>query len=85
MKKGLLMLAFAAFLASCGEAPTNCDCKHTLDLVVNHEENAATTYVGQFDKDVYDACIDQYKEANGIEGEVLIKVAYRSYEESCIE
>ncbi len=85
MKKGLLSLAAAVFLASCGQAPTNCECKDTLDLVVNHEENAATTYVGQFDGDVYEQCLDQYKEANGIEGEVLIKVVYRAYEESCVE
>ena len=87
MKKGLFGLAIAAnfLLSSCGEAPTNCECKNTLDLVVNHEQNAATTYVGQFDKDVYDACIDQFKESKGIKGEVHIEVAYRSYEESCIE
>ena len=85
MKKGLLALALVAFLSSCGEAPTNCECKENLDLVVNHEQNAATTYVGQFNKDIYDACLDQYKKENNIDGEVLIKVVYQSYEEACIE
>jgi hypothetical protein len=83
--KALLALTAMVLLASCGEAPTNCECKENLDLVVNHEQNAATTYVGQFNKDIYDTCIDQYKKANNIDGEVLIRVAYQSYEEACIE
>jgi len=87
MYNGKALLAFAAMvlLASCGEAPTNCECKENLDLVVNHEQNAATTYVGQFNKDIYDTCLDQYKKENNIDGEVLIKVVYQSYEEACIE
>ena len=85
MKKGLLSLAVLAFLSSCGEAPTTCECKENLDLVVNHEQNVATTYVGEFNKDIYDTCIDQYKKANNIDGEVLIRVVYQSYEAACIE
>ena len=83
--KALLALAALVLLASCGEAPTSCECKENLDLVVNHEQNAATTYVGQFNKDIYDTCIDQYKKENNIDGEVLIRVVYQSYEEACIE
>lgn len=83
--KALLALAAMVLLASCGEAPTNCECKENLDLVVNHEQNTATTYVGQFNKDVYETCIDQYKKANNIDGEVLIKVVFTSYEAACIE
>jgi hypothetical protein len=83
--KALLALAAMVLLASCGEAPTNCECKENLDLVVNHEQKAATTYVGQFNKEVYDACINQYKKAKDIDGEVLIRVVYQSYEEACIE
>ena len=83
--KALLALAAMVLLASCGEAPTNCECKENLDLVVNHEQNAATTYVGQFNKEVYDACINQYKKAKDIDGEVLIRVVYQSYEEACVE
>jgi spermidine/putrescine-binding protein len=83
--KALLALAAMVLLASCGEAPTNCECKENLDLVVNHEQKAATTYVGQFNKDIYDTCIDQFKKENNIEGEVLIKAVFKSYEEACIE
>jgi len=83
--KALLALAAMVLLASCGEAPTACECKENLDLVVNHEQNAATTYVGQFNKDIYDTCIDQFKKENNIEGEVLIKAVFNSYEEACIE
>ena len=83
--KALLALAAMVLLASCGEAPTACECKENLDLVVNHEQNAATTYVGQFNKDIYDSCIDQFKKENNTEGEVLIKVVFKSYEEACIE
>jgi hypothetical protein len=41
--------------------------------------------VGQFNKDIYDTCIDHFKKENNIEGEVLIKAVFKSYEEACIE
>ena len=84
MKKGLLVLGFIVFLTSCGKSPTACECKDNLDLVVNHEQNAATTYVGEFKKDVYETCIGQYKKENDLEGEVLIKVVFEFYEEACV-
>jgi septum formation topological specificity factor MinE len=83
-KKALLSLPLWSFW-QLRRSPTACECKENLDLVVNHEQNAATTYVGQFNKDIYDTCLDQYKKENNIDGEVLIKVVYQSYEEACIE
>ena len=84
MKKGFLVLAFIVFLTGCEKSPTACECKDNLDLVVNHEQNAATTYVGQFNKDVYEKCISQYNKENDLEGEVLIKVVFAFYEEACV-
>ena len=76
------------FVSSCGKInPSNCDCEKNLDLVVNFSENAANTYVGQFDKEVFEACIEKFKLENSIaaEQEVLIKKVYKQYKGNCLD
>ena len=86
MKKGLLALAVLFFLNSCGvPAPDSCDCKNNIELVVNYQENAATTYEGQFNKELHKACVDYFKEVKDLDGEVLIRAVQRYYLEACVE
>lgn len=76
------------FVSSCGKIkPSDCDCEKNLDLVVNFSENAANTYVGQFDKEVFEACIENFKLKNSIavEQEVLIKKVYKEYKSTCLD
>ena len=76
------------FVSSCGKInPSDCDCEKNLDLVVNFSENAANTYVGQFNKEVFEACIENFKLKNSIavEQEVLIKKVYKEYKSACID
>lgn len=82
-----LSVLLVIFVSSCGKInPSNCDCEKNLDLVVNFSENAANTYVGQFDKEVFEACIEKFKLENSIaaEQEVLIKKVYKEYKSACL-
>lgn len=75
-------------VSSCGNInPSNCDCEKNLDLVVNFSENAANTYVGQFNKEIFEACIEKFKLENSIaeEQEVLIKKVYKEYKSACLD
>lgn len=83
--KALLAFCGLLFLGSCAKAPTACQCKETLGLVVNYEQMQTSAYKGQFNKEVYEACIDQYKKDNNAKGEALIKAVYLSYEDACVE
>lgn len=88
MKKIASLLSFGTFLllGSCVENnPSACECAENLDLVVNYEQNAATTYVGQFNKDVYEICLKNFKEENGLEGEILITKVFDTYQKECQE
>ena len=83
-----LSVLLVIFVSSCGKInPSNCDCEKNLDLVVNFSENAANTYVGQFDKEVFEACIEKFKLENSIaaEQEVLIKKVYKEYKSVCLD
>ena len=76
------------FVSSCGKInPSNCDCEKNLDLVVNFSENAANTYIGQFNKEIFEACIEKFKLENNIaaEQEVLIKKVYKEYKSACLD
>ena len=76
------------FVGSCGKInPSDCDCEKNLDLVVNFSKNAANTYVGQFDKEVFEVCIEKFKLENSIaaEQEVLLKKVYKEYKSACID
>lgn len=82
-----LSVLLVIFVSSCGKInPSKCDCEKNLDLVVNFSENAANTYVGQFDKEVFEACIEKFKLENSIaaEQEVLIKKVYKEYKSACL-
>ena len=83
-----LSVLLLIFVSSCGKInPSNCDCEKNLDLVVNFSENAANTYVGQFDKEVFEVCIEKFKLENSIaaEQEVLIKKVYKEYKSACLD
>ena len=76
------------FLMSCNNAnPSDCECKENLDLVVNFEKNASKTYIGQFDKHTYEACIKNFKEKKDIDSnaEVLVKKVYKEYRSACLD
>ena len=76
------------FLSSCAEKVVdNCECKRNLDLAVNYQENAATTYEGAFNKKNYKLCLDQFREIREIDSdeELLISVVYRHYLDACVE
>jgi hypothetical protein len=87
MKKGLLALVAFIFLSSCAEKVDNCECKRNLDLAVNYQENAATTYEGAFDKKNYKLCLDQFRALReiGSDEELLISAVYRHYLDACVE
>ena len=82
----LISALFLVLLYSCGKNyPSACECSNNLDLIVNYEDNIASTYEGQFNEQTYAACVEKFKKDNDLsrEDEVLIKKVYKDYKKEC--
>ena len=60
----LFYILFIFLFISCGfksDIP-DCDCKFMLDLLVEKEENSSNPNKDLFDRNLFDACVVQYKD-----------------------